>query len=276
LKWPPGDQATIIAAIIVDGSQIAAAEDALREQLYQVPVRLRRPEFISHAKDIWGKDEVRKGWDLPARVVYLRSLIAIPYRLEIPICVAMMRRTNPGDPAGRISLAKFHHMWAFALCMAHADRYIRRFYGPAEVATIFAEDAPKTKKIINDAFAYLKNNTMSFPATTIDSQGKNELTTASYKIERIREAPAFKKKADSPLLQIADALAFSIRRYVYRIPRAEELVRPLTTYPNLASLTRPDIYFGSIVMAPHWDGSPLILPPEKSIIVPETTTPPRT
>lgn len=258
------DKATVVAAIVVNGdSDFQGVEDMLNEARQRVPVHLREG-FISHATDVWNSHELRNGWEAAERLRYLQSLIAIPMRLHIPVVISFVRRENPGDPSGKIDLSTYHHMWAFAMCMGHADRYIREFGASTDLATIVAEDTPKRKKRINDACNYLKRQPMLVRALILErergkivSEGSEE-QNVEYRIDRIREAVHFVAKAESPLLQVADAYAFAFRRYIYRLSFGDKLLDPMARRHLISGIRDSKLQFGTAVFARHFDPEKLL------------------
>lgn len=120
------ERVTVVVGLIVDADrQLLRAEAAVREVLGGVPATFRKG-FIFHASEIWGHSRYRELWGLPDRLALLRGMMRLPIKLDIPIAVAIVRRTH-GQPlrvsaSKSLSAAQQDHLIAFHACVARADK----------------------------------------------------------------------------------------------------------------------------------------------------------
>jgi hypothetical protein len=214
---------TIVAGIIVEAdTQFVPAEkelDALKKDY--VPTSMQE-KFISHATTIWGSQRIREAWQFEERLAYLLGIMSLPRRLGIPLSFGLVRRTAPMPPDFNLNLlspAQFHHTLAFSGAVSRADKYIRDYGRPEEVATLVVENIPEMHSFLRKIVNGLRSEpiTLSDPDDFILTGAELGLGVllqeGVFGIERIRDGVHFQEKGESPFLQIADACAFGLRRY---------------------------------------------------------------
>jgi hypothetical protein len=207
---------TVVVGIIVDADrQWDRANAALRQIVDTVPSEIA-PEFISHAKTIWGSPALRDKWPWDERVWFLSAVMSIPRSLGIPIVVSVVfRRFQVPKIAEKksITLPQFHHYMAFGHCIGRADQYMRDYTPPNEVATVVAEDNTEMRRFLKNVVPFLRENTITIPEGMTNKEDNPRFReTRDCKVERIVDSIHFVGKKEAPLLQIADACAFGIRR----------------------------------------------------------------
>lgn len=111
-------------------------------------------------------------------------------------------------------------MIAYVLCAIAGDQFMRQETTPDEVALIVAEDNQQARRDIKAAREWLKSPELiaQFPLPF----GEDMLP-----VERIVDTVHFAEKKQSPLLQIADACAFVLRRYLERAAHSERFINSL-------------------------------------------------
>jgi hypothetical protein len=220
-----------VAGLIVDAdTQYVAAEQKLEKLLETVPSQHRNASFVPHAKSIFhGEGKLREGWSWADRRIFLRSLVAIGPELGAPVCMGMVRRETPLDKSTGLSLTDYHHMFAFGLCVAHADRYVVERGRPNEVTTLVAENIPKKEGILRNAFQILKKRPLAVNMQHWTSSITEPPSIKHYSISTIRDTPHFVAKQGSPLLWIADACAFGFARYLSGGSFGAELIASVRT-----------------------------------------------
>lgn len=130
--------------------------------------------------------------------------------------------------ANNLSLTEHHHLVAFSLCVAHADRFVVERGRPNEVATLVAENIPERERLLRGAFRLLKKQPLSLTMEHGSSAVAPEpATVTNFSISRIRDVPHFVAKQESPFLWIADACAFSYTRYLSGGSFGAELIAPI-------------------------------------------------
>lgn len=235
---------TVVLGLIVDADrQLHQTETELDAALATVPAHLR-PGFRVHAKEIWGSQKYRDGWSMQERVTFLLRVASIPRRLGLGLAFAMVRRNTGGVPEGleaAFTPAEFHHFLAFKNAICRADWFMRSRARADEAATVVAEDVGKMKLWLKRALILARENPMHYPPeleapTEADlASGLPPLAQVDY-VERIRDTIFFADKSESPILQIADVCAFSLRRFFAGQSLGDDLARSVMGY----DLNKPD------------------------------------
>lgn len=224
---------TVVVSVAIHADRHwRAAADRLREVLDDGVPRPLREGFIFHAKNVWsGYRDYDQVWSREHRAELIGAVASIPRFLEAAICIGKVRRDSsvPPDFAGRPE--DFHHAIAFWFCMLRANKYVRDWAEPGEIATVVAEDVPKKRRFLKRV---LKLPPPTFPLidgavmlTADDKKAGKILQTNSGEIDRIIDTVHFVEKDEAPLLQLADACAFSFRRYFAGQDYGSELVRAM-------------------------------------------------
>lgn len=115
--------------------------------------------------------------------------------------------------------------------MARANKYIRDWAHPDEIATVVAEDVPDKRRLLKQSLKKAHVNlpmTVEFVIPTKAEINAGGITqTNPGPIDRVIDTAHFVEKNDAPLLQIADACAFSFRRYFANQDGGDVLVRAI-------------------------------------------------
>ena len=213
---------TVVVALIAHADEhVMSAEALVHETLGGVPPQ-HKEGFVFHATQVYNDKKYQKDWSMTDRLILLREIMTIPRRIGMGIAVSAVWRNGIDISKHALKLGitncQFDHMQAFGLCMAVADRNIRRNAGPREVATIVAEDVPEMRKFLKKAVNDLTDRPThlgpeGLRLTERDKQAGYNVQSGELRITRIRKAIHFVGKADDPLVQVADACAYGIRRY---------------------------------------------------------------
>lgn len=216
---------TVVVGIVVEAdTQYAATEGWLARLLTTVPAGLR-PGFVSHAKSIWGDRKMREKWpDREERLTFLKRMVQIPSLVKLPVSVGVLRRAHPGHPGSpNVQRSFYHHTLAFALCIAHADLYVCEHGKPGEGITVVAENSPRMQPTLRAIAKMLMTSPILIPASSQRALRDRPLRDFEYRITRLKDTIHFVSKEDGPLLQIADACAFALRRYIEKRAIGDEL-----------------------------------------------------
>ena len=114
--------------------------------------------------------------------------------------------------------------------MRSADRFIRENCAENEMGLVIVEDIPEMRANLKNAFLVAKNlfDTVASnelqPTKTEALSGKIQ-QRVPFGIERIRDGVHFASPIDDPFLQIADAVAFSLRRYLNHQKHGQDLMK---------------------------------------------------
>lgn len=165
-------------------------------------------QFVFHAMDIWHGSGFfpRESFSLSDRREILSKLCAIPENFTLPIAVGHVNRAALSKQFLEINsrltkgqLKDMCHGYSLVFCLQAIDNWMRR-YTNNEVAMTIAEQAGKIQKILQVLHRIARQK---------ENDRFHELF---FKSEYIVDTLHFAQKTASPLLQIADAVAFVIRR----------------------------------------------------------------
>jgi hypothetical protein len=135
-----------------------------------------------------------------------------------------------GDLQGH-SQDKWHHMLAFAPCMGVADGFIRDRCRENKLAPVVAEDLQKMRKQLRAAASRLTRTPMDLDPTGFASESSDMCVllpkSSELRVERIVDTIHFTEKSESPILQVADACAYGLRRYLSGQPHGENFARSI-------------------------------------------------
>ncbi len=215
-----GEPVTIVVGLVVNADvHFMRAEAAVKETLLAVPEPLRE-KFNFHATEVWASQKYRDIWSMPDRLSILHKMMSLPLRLDIAIAMGMVRRTAPVITTATSHLSKTQqdHLMAFIFCVSQADKYIRDYAALDEVGTIVAEDIPEMRKILKKVPKFLRDNPSTIPPNMlIPTAGEREIGYLTQPgdmfVSRIRDSIHFVEKGVEPILQLADACAYGLRRY---------------------------------------------------------------
>lgn len=214
---------TVVVAIVANADEhVMTAEAAVLEALGAVPKQFR-DNFVFHAMQVFGEQGYQDGgWSLTDRLHLLRTMMSIPGRLGMGIVVSAMWRgaIDFSDIYGGLGLSpeKSDHIHAFSMCVSVADRGIRNHAHPREVGTIIAEDVPEMRKFLKLVPRVIRASPINLPQsmmrTTVTDDEKGFIAqSGDFRVTRIRNSVHFVEKADDPLVQVADACAYGLRRF---------------------------------------------------------------
>lgn len=197
---------------------IMNAEAAIHEANDGAPSFLRKG-FVFHADDILNKKQWRSEWALADRLAMPRRMMSLPRRLKIPIAFGLIRRTSSSERVGKLSHSEFHHVMAFGQCIARADKHIREHCGPREIGSVIAENSDgRMRKFFHAAVDVWRDKPIVLPTgsvrPTLEKLDRGYVTQEDeFRVTRIRKSILFLQKNEDPLTQMADAVAFGLRRY---------------------------------------------------------------
>lgn len=217
----------VVGVIINPDWHIPVAEYSIHEVNNGLPKEFRKPGTVFHAKSLWNDREHKPIWSLSARVRHMKRMMSLPRRLgaALAVSVAIKDRASPVELAAlaqhnaTIPLQDWLHIRGFGACISAADAYIRDNGGLSEIGLVIAERVghlqPKLEKLpmaLRLPSALVLSPGMADPTGDERARGftdQNEL----HQVTRLRSAVQFVDKLDEPLLQLADACAFGLRRF---------------------------------------------------------------
>lgn len=205
----------VVAGIIIEPDRSYTRVEAylreLREQYFpdgeglpDEALAYGRP-FIFHAKDVWHGSGAfpREKWPLQKRMKIFNDLSKIPRDFNLPIVWGAIDRNKHWESENfktRRDADKRAHGLAFFLAARRVDQWMRE-QAPTEFTLLFAEDRAEVKQYIDTAHAiYTDRETYTWDHSD------------AFHSLHIIEPVSFVRKAQSPILQIADHCAFIIKR----------------------------------------------------------------
>jgi hypothetical protein len=228
---------TVVVAIHTDpDSQLVHTEASVRQVLGLVPPQFREG-FHFHAKSIWADPKYRDGWDMTKRKAMLCQMMALPRRLGLSISFSIARRGSTFEGHGTTMMPhEIDHLMAFQACIAVADKHIRERGKPLEAASIIAEDEPNMRKFLKNSVRYLRENpriierASMLPTAAEEQQGYVE-QIGDQRVTNIRNPICFTDKQEEPLVQLADACAYGLKRYFSEQDFGEQFVAAINGCP---------------------------------------------
>lgn len=175
----------------------------------------KREGFIFHATELFsgGKNFPRDSYPMARRLEALQKICEIPEMFDLPVVGAAFERAFVAKKfAGEKSQAIDASCQALASiqCVVQTEMFMRKF-APDEVATLVYENNDNEKKMVKETHNILKQPSV----IKIILAGA---WTPYLPIRNIVDAPYFSYNADTSFLQVADALAFVLKKMVCKMP----------------------------------------------------------
>jgi hypothetical protein len=210
----------IVAAIVVHGDdQWRPAVEYLNYLLNRyVPVELR-DDFIFHALELYtgGKHkEYKNSWPFAERLRLMGKILAIPRKFDLPVVFGYFRHED-GDGVE----SAIRHQAAFAICLKKANDFIKVNF-PNENGMVIAENVE-----------HMRQSLERMPELFKGPGGIPQLDSRPY--DAIIDEIFFVKKRNAPLLQIADHVAFALRRSLAGFAHAEKFINAMYSDRRLSA-----------------------------------------
>ena len=172
---------------------------------------LNPDQVIFHATELFsgGKLFPHSRFTREQRWYILGEVLCIPQRFNLPIVYGFVSKaeimsTHPG--ISRHDLNVTCHAQAFTQCLFQIERWIRESSAPNEVASIVVENNEASRKRLSEMRHLLRSK-----VEVDDEEAQLEIDHYSP-LTRVVEELLFSAKTGSPLLQVADACAFGLKR----------------------------------------------------------------
>jgi len=232
------DKAVVVAGVVVDpDNQFSEAERAVYNAIRNHIPKHLQDDFSFHAKDVYGKLRKKEKWEWSDCNRITDAWLQIALDLKLPVVLTWVAKPQKLD--GQYELNDEAHMLAFAECAQGIDEFMRS-YAKEEVASLIAEDCPQMRGKLRHIISKLARG---------DLVGQLNF---SERITNIKGGVLFAQKSDSPILQIADAYAFSFSRYVNNRPGGSRFWMKMNGSPKImASLNIPESGGGRVLLWPN-------------------------
>lgn len=217
-------------------------------------------DFTFHAKRVSDGTKYPH-WREESRRALLKSMMAIPAEFEIPITFAAIKRgacdwsSWPEKEKKRMTAAKSDHMVAFATCVATANDLIRTTYKD-ELAQVVADDNVEMREILRIALNSLQARALPIEFEVQRGEWAPGVGPELSRADRIIDEVYYLERRNAPFLQIVDACAFGLRRYLSGQSLGEEYLHAISSGKALKLPDGWTMFFCAI----H-DRGRIILPP---------------
>lgn len=220
---------SIYAGVLVKASKWRAVEREM-ERVFDlhVPASVRRG-FIFHGKEVFngGRTVDRSVWPLEDRLAFFTDFVSIPRRLNCPIAIGKQCRNAevPLPPNIDCTALEFQNVMTLLGCLREADKCVRYFSPPGQICVAVAEDNPPMRQLVTRAFLSLRHSSELLRLGPEHTMNGQSITFSGQSfVDMIHFAP----KHGAPLLQLADACAFAMRRFLAVQPHGERLFLSMT------------------------------------------------
>ncbi len=221
----------VVAGVIVHADlQIRSIEQYLRDMAgdYVHPQLRKFTHF--HAKELFsgGKTFNRQTYPQELRWKILREICEIPRKFDLPVVMGFVPRDKYKDAAFRNSwndkkLVVGAQVLASTCCLIAVERYMRQTDG-SEVAALVYENN-------NDARGLIRNTQLMLRDSDFTSHLSDDFLGATWRsylpLSQIVESPLFSEKNESSILQVADAIAWSINRKLRNADKCDMFFEPI-------------------------------------------------
>lgn len=180
--------------------------------------------FIFHAMDIWhGSGSFpRDKYSREKRIKLLKELAQIPQDFDLPIVAGYVRKDDherymkARQPSIKpTDIAKWCHAEAFFGAIRRVE-YWMETHAEEEVAMLIAEDTDRVKELIGAMHAAYTDRSYPF-------------VEGAFRSDYIVDAVHFTKNKQSILLQVADHMAFIIKRHLNKCKHIDPLWKKVQT-----------------------------------------------
>jgi hypothetical protein len=138
----------------------------------------------------------------------------------------------------KLTHSQLQHVFAFAQCVAAADKHIRDHGEFDEVGLIIAEDVTNMRGFLKKAVNVHREYPVVMRSDHLllreDEKALGyRLQEGEYRVERIRKNALFVEKEDDLMVQLADACAFAFRRYFSEFDFGDQFIEAMLGAPPL-------------------------------------------
>lgn len=208
----------VFAGVIVHADLHWMAVSArIAEVIQEMVPQRHRNGFIFHAKSVWNDHALREDWEFSDRLRFFKAILAVPGQFGLPIVFGRCASdAADGTDIAPSEAQLYTQLFAFMMFVNSADGYVANNAEPEEVATLVAEDNPSMRADLRWMMQEMRTQGFTVP-----------ITGQKLAITRIIDTIHFVDKSNGPILQLADACAFTFRRYLSGQNHGELLLRAL-------------------------------------------------
>jgi hypothetical protein len=225
----------MVAGVMVDADkQWKLVEEYVEELIAEYVSEDDRDGFVFHGTELFrGSGKIfgnRQKYPPERSREALRKILTIPALFRLPIVSGCVRKRPVPKltKEGRRHEAAKNHMFAFALCVAGAEKYMNESVDPSEIAKLSAENNTDTRQAVKMMHDLLKGRNLHLASAKGMFSELSRTVPNSLPIRRIVDSVSFEEKNDAIFLQIADACALVLRYFYESKPNIEDLLDALT------------------------------------------------
>ncbi len=221
----------VVAGVIVHADlQIRSIEQYLCDMAGDyIHPQLRKFSHF-HAKELFngGKTFNRQTYPDELRWKILREICEIPRKFDLPVVMGFVPREKYKATTFRScwsgkKLAVGAQALASTCCLIAVERYMRQTAG-GEVAALVYENN-------NDARGLIRNTQLILRDSDFTAHLSDDFLGPTWRsylpLSRIVESPLFSEKSESSILQVADAVAWSINRKLRNAHNCDMFFEPI-------------------------------------------------
>lgn len=208
----------VVAAVMLHAdSQWRPLNQALSDMADACAPPAHRSGFIFHAKELYhgGKTLLRELFPPEYGRGFLKSILRLPNANDMPVVMGFVVKsemTPDYRPDAVLERNTLYHTIAFIEALVSVDRVMREYYSD-ELCQVVVEDHQNARAAIREAFNFLHSPaSATLPADILDQ----------LPLRHIINPVAFAQKYEASPLQVADASAFTIRRYMENLEDASD------------------------------------------------------
>lgn len=246
---------SVVAGLIVRlDSQWAEVEKHIEGLLTEyVPKDALHPGYAFHMTDIFSGRGVykRPEYSLDKAISLMTALVSIPKDFGIPIALGVFQKLPQETMHPDAAEDGMSHAMAYLFSVMMAEKYLREQTEPLEVARLIAENNDTTRNHVDEMHEMLQG-TFRTPARKHFFNLFAEQTENSLPITKLPGSVHFARKDQEIMLQLADAVAFMMRRAFEGKSDVEQFIKAMigaTVVPPF----NPDIgAVATIISAEYW------------------------
>jgi len=224
---------TVVAAVLIHAdSQWKPLARRLGEliQIY-VPAD-KRDGFVIHAVDLFSGKALGESWPPRKSWQFLEDVLSVAAISRLDFLVSFCRKLDTAALETALSgsdfsflkdnnrRTKMQHALVFADCLSHVDQFLGQYFCD-EIGTAIAEDHHEMRKIVKQIPTFFNGGSLG----------------AFYPPMRsLVGAINFAAKQDEPMLQLADAIAWTTKRALAGMNNVERFVAALGLTESIATL----------------------------------------
>lgn len=225
----------VVASVITDSKRHWIELEQYLDDLVEefVPAE-HRSGFVFHAHELFHRNSV-----VPKERCHdaLKALLGIPLRFYLAIAFGYLRKIPPQQlslaapqklKAKQASFeAGMNHSIAFTMCALGIETFMLHEADAEDVVTLVAEQNTNTRDAVKEAFNAMKGKNLSDRERMI-FEFVSGMSPGRFPLRKIKDTVHMVTKHESPFVQIADACAMVIRRYLEGRPNIEEFASVLS------------------------------------------------